>query len=671
MSHTTNFLYQNEPEPQVHARRNRWIGLKVVIVLILVILLYVIGGVLYAGKIVASAMDGKVATEEAQAALLELEFDEAKTKLDDAEKDFQIAATGIKYFTPLSIVPWVSNQLVATESILQAGSDAARTLGDLIEVTEDVVRLAVGAEALVEDLDVSEQLSWYDLSPEVKKAIILRFASSASDLELAKFNIDLILRDLDELPEEKLAGPLRDVLEPFVDQLLVINEALETLVPISFVLPSFAGLEQEQHVLVLFLNNGEMRPGGGFIGSYGIVSFLNGEMTRFETHDVMDVDGPAAEFLTQYPPEPIQRYLGESVWYFRDSNWSPDFAVSSANSLQIFRASTADAPAGTQLKQPYVQFDAVIGITPDFVADLLAITGPVSVEDQTFTSGNIFDTLEYAVEYGFAETGIPFDQRKEIIGPLADQIRDSLFNLPSSEWGKVFEAVSEALSEKQFVIYSTDPTTHEIIASKDWAGRVIPGEVDSLMVVDANLAALKTDVSIDQTIDYTISGMSEGRYVAKVNVTYEHFGEFDWKTTRYRTYTRVYVPLGSELIRYDGLLADDALRNPSLTPGIADVSEELGMTVFGGFFAVEPGETGSFSYEYLLPESVSEAVEDGMYELDVIKQVGSAAHELNLNFDFDKRVKSAYPSEEPDEFGDDKYLLNTKLDQNLEFTVSF
>lgn len=671
MSHSANYLYEHEPQEQVQVHRKKRIVLKFFLILLVVIVLYGLGGVIYAGKIVAHALDGKVATEEAQTALLDLEFDTARDKLSEAEVNFSAAAAGTTYFLPLRVLPWVGEQLKATEAIFRAGSDTAKTLEDLIEVAEDVVRLAVGSEALVQGLDVSEQLSWYDLSPEVKKAIILRFASSASDLELAQLNIDLILRDLDELPKESLIGPLREVLDPFVDQLLVLDEALETLIPVSFVLPSFAGLDQEQHVLVLFLNNAEMRPGGGFIGSYGIVSFLNGEMTRFETHDVMDVDGPAAAFRTQYPPEPIQQYLGETVWYFRDSNWSPDFAVSSENSLKIFRASTADAPEGTVLKQPYVQFDAVVGITPDFVADLLTITGPVTVEDQTFTSSNIFETLEYAVEYGFDEKGIPFDQRKEILGPLSDQIRDGLFTLPSSEWGKVFEAVSEALNEKQFVIYSADQTTHEIIAGKDWAGRVIPGEVDTLMVVDANMAALKTDASVDKSIDYSISGTSEGRYVAKVTVTYNHFGTFDWKTTRYRTYTRVYVPLGSELIRYDGLLEDDALRNPSLTPGSVEVSEELDLTVFGGFFSVEPGEIGSFTYEYLLPESVTDAVEAGMYELDVIKQVGADKHGLTIDLDFDKPVKSAYPSEEPSEFGDDRYLLNTKLDHNLEFTVSF
>ncbi len=669
MPHTMNFLEQIEPEEVREVRKRRRIGKRIAIAVIILVLLYAVGGVVFAGRVVARALDGKEAVDRAEKAVYDLDFDEAKEQLRAAEIDFAQAKAGLWFFSVLRPLPWVGDQLKGVGSILEAGEATVATLGGLLDIAEDVLRLAAGTEALVGGLGGEEGLSWSELPPETKKAVILRFASSASDLELAKVEIGLILRDLEELPEGALAEPLRDILDPFVEQLVALENTLDALIPVAFVLPSFAGLDHEQHLLLLFLNNAELRPGGGFIGSYGIVSFRDAEMTGLETHDVMDIDGPAMSFHKETPPEPIREYMGVDSWYFRDSNWSPDFAVSTENGLRLFHAETADAPAGVSVKQPYVSFDAVIGLTPTFVSDLLEIVGPISLDGQTFSASNILTTLEYAVEYGFVEAGVPAHQRKEIIGDLAEVVKERLFDLPAGDWDKVFSAIGRALREKQLVIYSSDPTSLEVIARKDWAGRVFPGSVDTLMVVDANLAALKTDTAVHRTIDYSIAQSSEGRYVARVDITYDHQGTFDWKTTRYRTFTRVYVPLGSTFISASGTLANDKLNNPGLLPDEVVVGEELDLTVFGAFTSIEPGETRTLTFEYLLPESVSAAIDDGVYELDVVKQIGAAPHELNLELDFDKKISGAYPGEQPEEYGDDKYILNTEIDQNLKFVV--
>ena len=318
-----------------------------------------------------------------------------------------------------------------------------------------------------------------------------------------------------------------------------------------------------------------------------------------------------------------------------------------------------------------MSFAAVIGLTPTFVSGLLDIVGSITIDDQTFDAENILTTLEYAVEYGFQESGIPFEQRKEIIGDLADVLKERLFDLPVDQWGEVFGVIGDALETKQLVFYSTDPMINEVIARKDWAGRVFPGDADTLMVVDANMASLKTDPAVERAISYSISQDASDRWVGKVDVTYDHQGTFDWKTSRYRTYTRVYVPLGSELISSSGHLANDKLKSPNLEPGTVDVTEELGLTAFGTFTSIEPDETRTLSFEYYLPESVSAAITQGIYQLDLIKQIGAANHNLELNLDFDKKVRSAYPGEEPDQFGDEVYNLNTKLDQNIKFVVEF
>jgi hypothetical protein len=43
--------------------------------------------------------------------------------------------------------------------------------------------------------------------------------------------------------------------------------------------------------LILFQNNLELRPGGGFIGSFGILKVKDGTVVEFSTHDTANFDG--------------------------------------------------------------------------------------------------------------------------------------------------------------------------------------------------------------------------------------------------------------------------------------------------------------------------------------------------------------------------------------------
>ena len=97
--------------------------------------------------------------------------------------------------------------------------------------------------------------------------------------------------------------------------------------------------------------------------------------------------------------------------------------------------------------------------------------------------------------------------------------------------------------------------------------------------------------------------------------------------TRYRTYLRLYVPLGSKLISSQGA---EIATPRSEKPGTVDTFEELGRTVFGAFKSVEPGTDESISFTYELPSNI---IHDNKYELLLQKQSGipSLAVTLNLN----------------------------------------
>lgn len=181
------------------------------------------------------------------------------------------------------------------------------------------------------------------------------------------------------------------------------------------------------------------------------------------------------------------------------------------------------------------------------------------------------------------------------------------------------------------------------------------------MVVDANLGSLKSDPHINRTIDYSIEEINN-EFIAKLDITYKNNASFGWKTTRYRTYTRVYVPKNTQLISYNGLMDNDR----TTKKGIIDEYNEFGKTVFGGFIAIEPKQTGTISFVYKLPKKI---IAENEYSLYIQKQPGNSKTTINLDFDFDKNIKNIETLPFSVINNNLKYTTNTKFDQEL--TIPF
>jgi len=384
--------------------------------------------------------------------------------------------------------------------------------------------------------------------------------------------------------------------------------------------PALLGYKRPVTYLVLFLNNTEIRPGGGFIGSYALVKADKGKLEILETRGSENLDWEAPSDFKVPPPEPLKLYIKQDKWYFRDSNWSPDFPVSAKTSQRFYRFE--GGRDGSKL-------DGIIGVTPTVIEKLIEITGPLEVGGKKFDSATFTENLEYHVEYGFKDAGEDVAERKAIIGDLAKTLFKKITSLPPWKWQNFLSLFLNLTKEKQIMIYSNDEEIQKIILRSGWAGEVKKTDGDFLMVVDANLASLKTDIAVEKNIDYKI--ISEGdKLKARVTLTYEHRGSFDWRTTRYRTYTRIYAPIGSKLIMSNGFI--DAAKKPSE----ADVELDLGYAVFGGFFSIEPKEKKSVVLEYYLPERIKSLVDNGLYTLFVQKQLGTFGARLTVDADFGK-----------------------------------
>jgi hypothetical protein len=365
-----------------------------------------------------------------------------------------------------------------------------------------------------------------------------------------------------------------------------------------------SGLDRkEKTFLILFQNNLEIRPGGGFIGAFAIVKMKNGKIVSMETQDLSNFDAQIPNTIK--PPYPMRELGYVDFWKLRDSNFSPDFETNAKKAEEFY-----------QLGGGKEQFDGVIGITANTLTSILKITGPIQVEGYpgTYASEDAIISLEYQVEKAFEKQGISRDDRKSVMRDLAKEIEKRILSFSIHQKIKLAQVLIRDLNEKNIQLYFKDSQIQRQAQAVSWVGAIDQKwEKDYLMIVDANIGSFKSDYYIRRSIDYSID-LSESAPQAHLKISYEHTAkEKDWMTRDYTDYLRIYVPKDSWLVNQKNF--DEAT-----------FGNEFGRKYFGSIIRVPIGTSKTIELKYTLPESVKND-----YNLKIQKQAGLSDIPVNIH----------------------------------------
>lgn len=595
----------------------KYLSLIIFVVFIFFIIFLVIN--FFAIKQIYNAtMSGKNNMEQAINFSQAQNFDQAKVFVQYSNNNFLTAFSGIEQFKNITLIksiPYFKKQIDNIEYLLTAAEFLSRAINQCVSFEQNIKNITSGKEMIFSELSFKE-----------KQNILQQFYKSAPELNGLKANISIALINLEQVNSAGLLLPLSGQINKLKKQLIQAKLLLEKIELTSEILSIFAGYPEKARFLIILQNNDELRPTGGFIGTYGIVEVDSGDIVKFDTRDVYHLDMPIKDKLRIVPPEPLKKYLGVDNWYLRDANWSPDWPTSARKINWFYQV---ENKLNNQVAQN--EFSGVIAITPQFIIDLLTLTGPIKIDNVVYDKNNFQDLLQYKVEKGYVDSGVSSWQRKEVIGEIAKELKIKLFNLPTKQLLEIFSILNNNLDEKNILIYLFNPVEQNLIKQKGWAGEIKNMKDDYLMVVDANMAALKTNAVINRNLEYEVDQNINGLF-AKLKINHAHSGRFDWKTTRYRTWTRIYAPLGSQLIKTEGFVDNEVV-----------VINELDKTCFGGFISIEPGKISNIYLEYKLPDDLNKVINAGNYNLYIQKQPGSDVKQLVVGLNFLNNVKSYNP----------------------------
>ena len=522
-----------------------------------------------------------------------IHFSRANERFQNAKNNIDDLGEGTNFL--LSILPMTQASFQTADALVEVGKELS-IAGE---------RLSAGYAAMEAELQPT---------PVSRLNILEAYLNSAiPHLQNAQKALEHV--DLEAIPETH-----RSVLLSAQKNLPTLLTTIDEFQQFFTLATTLLGADGTKRYLIAFQNNTEIRPTGGFLGSFAVLDVSHGDITNLDVPEggSYDLQGSLKENIVA--PLPLQ--LLSARWEFQDSNWFPDFPTSARQALDFYNS--AGGPT----------IDGVVAVNATFITSLLSLLGPVEMTeyDRTIDSENFLFETQKIVEYDYAAYQDPNSERQEaapkaFIGDLTEKLLARVKDLDTASLLQILDTAQKGLSQKDIQLYFPNEDIQKVAREFSWTGEVKQTDHDYLMIVDANLGGGKTDLVIDEKVNLEVSVQTDGKILNKLTITRTHNGINGAMFTGVNNvdFLRVYVPQGSKLISASGFTIPDislfeapdadwtqdsdvlfneesAVVDPTTS---TIISEESGKTVFGNWVQTKPGETSTVAFTYELPFEIS------------------------------------------------------------------
>jgi hypothetical protein len=457
--------------------------------------------------------------------------------------------------------------------------------------------------------------------------------------KVANIENSLSTIDASRYPEEFRGMKLRSQILNAQETVANVHQVVKNSQPILSKTPWLLGKDSPRKYLIIFQNNAELRPTGGFWTAYAIIQVNNGKISQLASGDIYALD---AKLNSSTPaPRPIKAYhINVPYFNLRDMNIYPDFPTS----IKLFYDNY------TKITKGQDKVDAIIGLDTNVLVDMVKVLGQVGVsglgnfsaEPDKRCSGcpNIIYQLEYLADKPKSYID---NNRKGFLGPLMNSLLLNAMGSEKNKIGPLTQAMLTDIQDKHILFYFMDPKIQEAAILANIGGAITQTDknTDYLHINDANMASAKSNLFITEKIKHEIT-TKDGKVSHKITVTYNNpspasncnleKGDLCLNAPKYRNWFRFYVPTGSKLIKMTGSEVEPVQY------------EESGKQVFEGFFGnkyplyAQSTLKTSVQYESSVPASPN-------YTLYLQKQAGTKPFEYEISVNGQKKESFSWTSD--------------------------
>jgi len=593
------------------------LGFFLFIALFLFIFLYLPGK-----SLLAQIDKSKNTAQSLSGAISEKDLVKSKEIVGILRQDVKTIDGQFKKMAYLKVIPVANNYYRDGQNLIKISDDALETGEIVIKAIEPYQDfLGFKGEASSSSETTEDRIAFLTQSIE---GILPHFDQIENKIN----EIDALINqiDINRYPENFRNIPLHSSFNQAREIIGEIKNYASNSKPILGKVSWLLGKDKARNYLVIFQNDGELRPSGGFWTAYTTIKVDNGKIIPGVSSNIYDLDDKLAS-VTPAPRIIKSYHINVPYLNLRDSNLSPDFPTDA----QIF----LDGYYRAMGKK--TTFDAVVAIDTQVLVDLVKVLGKLDTRVGTFTTDpdprcdgcpKIIYDLEWIA--GRPRNYIQAD-RKGFLGPVMQSLLANVMGSEKNKIAPLAQAAFENLNQKHLLFYFTAPEIQEAALKANITGHIVQTgpEIDYFHLNDANFASAKSNIFITQKINHDIS-TKDGNIEHKITITYTNpskasncnleKGDLCLNAAAYRNLFRFYVPLGSQLIKITGSEIE-ALKY-----------EELGKQVFEGFFGnkypLYANSSSKVTLQYTTPVKASKN-----YTLYLQKQPGTKAvdYEINVN----------------------------------------
>jgi hypothetical protein len=439
--------------------------------------------------------------------------------------------------------------------------------------------------------------------------------------------------------------------------------------------PDALGFQGTRNYLILLQNNMELRPGGGFIGSYGLLTLNKGRIAAFKIYDVYDADGQLKGHVE--PPYPIRRYLPSIHWYLRDSNFDVDFSKGAVASAVFLN---------TEMQQTV---DGVVGVDLSFVKNLLEVAGPVNVSDynQTVSADNFYQVTQAHSQENFFPGST---QKKDFLTSFYNALQAKISGQKNLSYLSFAKALINSINEKHVLFAFNNANEQAAFTVNGWSSSLVQNSLLSSSTVtdfvgmsEANLGGNKVNYYVSRSLSQAVNIKSDKTISETLTASFKNSAPVDLgdKGT-YKNYLRFILPLNATI---SGIQIDN--QTQKIIPAITDPTvyekkgftapvglevqkdTEGGKTIYGFFVAIAPQALKTIKIQYTLAQTINTTESQLSYHLKFFKQPGVdfLPYDFALSFPANLKVVS---SDKDVKLSGQKAIFSTQIKADREVSIN-
>jgi len=553
------------------------------------------------------------------------DLNKAVEKVASTKAEFEKLKTSYQKMVWLKAIPLAGGYYRDGQRLFASGNYLLETADLVVESLKPYADL-LGLDG-AEETDKKEEKA---MTTEERLILVLDTLDKIQpNLDKIGEKLDLAQGEIDQIkpsryPQSLFGKKIRVNVESLVETIDGTAQTVKEVKPIISHLKPILGVGEPKNYLLLFQNDAELRPTGGFLTAYAVLSVDNGKFNASNSHDIYTLDNLFGNRLPA--PDPIKNYHKNVFnWHLRDMNLSPDFKVSMDTFLENY-GKIADKD----------EIDGIIAVDTQVLVDLLKVLGPIGVSgfgnfsaenDERCDCPQVFYELE---KYADKPTSSLKEERKGIIGPLMHSILLNAMGSPRKQWPLFMNVVFTNISEKHLLLYFFNEDVQKTMEVLNASARIKDYDGDYLHVNDCNFAGAKSNMFIKETFTQDIEVANDGSVTKTLTIDYKNpaapsncnleAGELCLNGL-YRDWVRIYVPQGSQLIEAQG--SEIEVRT----------YDDLGKTVFEAFYGdqspLRPQGKAQLTFKYRLPFKVEKGQS---YKMLIQKQPGTYGYENIINF---------------------------------------